>query len=228
MRTESQSNRFKDASWFPQEEEMVIVGGSGGIGSWLSLFLTRAGFMPTVYDFDIVEEHNLGGQLFRNTDINRSKVGALSMIINEFTGDQINVINHAFKIDSPTHHFMFSAFDNMDARKTMFDVWKRSIENCSVTPLFIDGRLEAEQLQIFCVTPETIDEYEQNHLFDDSEVEDTPCTMRQTTHTAAMIATHMTSLFTNHIANIYQREKIRVVPFYYEHFIPGVFTNLTN
>lgn len=84
-------------------------------------------------------------------------------------------------------------------------------------------RLEMEQLQIYCVTPDNIEAYEET-LFDDSDVEDTDCTARQTTHTAAMIATHMTAFFTNHIANIYERQKIRDVPFYYEHFVPASLT----
>jgi len=35
-----------------------------------------------------------------------------------------------------------------------------------------------------------------------------------------MIASHMTAFFTNHIANIIERNYIREVPFYYEYFIP--------
>ena len=38
-------------------------------------------------------------------------------------------------------------------------------------------------------------------LFEDSEVPDLPCTMKQTSHIAAMIATHITSLFLNYITN---------------------------
>lgn len=219
-----QFDRFKDAPWFPQRDELVMIGGAGGIGSWLAFFLTRAGFKPTIYDFDIIEEHNVGGQLFRNSDVGLPKVSALYNIIKEFCGNEINTVNQRIDENSPTHYFMFSAFDNMKARKDLFEVWKKSIPNCPVTPIFIDGRLTMEQLQIFCVTPDRIEEYEQNHLFDDSEVEDAPCTMKQTSHSAAMIASHMVGSFTNHITNIYEREIIRDVPFYYEFFIPVTLT----
>ena len=219
-----QFDRFKDAPWFPQRDELVMIGGAGGIGSWLAFFLTRAGFKPTIYDFDVIEEHNVGGQLFRNSDVGLPKVSALFNIIKEFCGSEINTFNERIDENSPTHYFMFSAFDNMRARKDLFEVWKKSIPNCPVTPIFIDGRLTMEQLQIFCVTPDKIEEYEQNHLFDDSEVEDAPCTMKQTSHSAAMIASHMVGAFTNHITNIYEREIIRDVPFYYEFFIPVTLT----
>jgi molybdopterin/thiamine biosynthesis adenylyltransferase len=221
-----QYDRFKDAPWFPQRDELVMIGGAGGIGSWLAFFLTKAGFKPTIYDFDIIEEHNVGGQLFRPSDIGTLKVNAIFNIIKEFCGDEINTVSEKIDENSPTHYFMFSAFDNMEARKYLFEVWKKSIPNCPVTPIFIDGRLTMEQLQIFCVTPDKIEEYENNHLFNDSEVEDEACTMKQTSHSAGMIATHMVGLFTNHITNIYEREILRDIPFYYEFFIPLTLTEV--
>tara|TARA_R110000744_G_scaffold147197_3_gene260150 strand:+ start:131 stop:958 length:828 start_codon:yes stop_codon:yes gene_type:complete len=221
-------NRFKDAPWFPEKEEMVMVGGAGGIGSWLTFFLARASFKPVVYDFDTIEEHNLGGQLFRKKDIGKFKVIALYDIILDYCGEEINTSCDKITSNSPTHHFMFSAFDNMQARKDLFNVWKKSIPGCPVTPIFIDGRLIMEQLQIFCVTPASMDEYERDHLFNDSEVEDAPCTMKQTSHSAAMIATHMIGFFTNHMTNIYEREIVRDVPFFYEFFIPVSFTDISN
>ena len=219
------NTRFSDAPWIPQGEESCLIGGAGGIGSWLTFFLARAGFKPTVYDFDIVEEHNVGGQLFGKSHVGKKKIEALYEMINEFCGVQINAFDQAIDENSPIHHFCFSAFDNMQARKNLFERWQKCISNCSVTPLFIDGRLLAEQLQIFCVTPDTVDKYYEN-LFDDAEVEDGPCTFKQTSHCAAMIATHMMGFFTNHIANIYERENSRDVPFYYEYYIPVSLTNI--
>lgn len=220
-----QYNRFKDAPWFPERDEVTMIGGAGGIGSWLTFFLNKAGFKTIVYDFDTIEEHNLGGQLFRQNDVGDTKVNAIYKIVNEFCGQQVTTFNERITGDSPTHYFMFSAFDNMQARKDLFEVWKRSIPNCPVTPIYLDGRLTMEQLQIFCVTPENMEQYEKDYLFNDSEVEDAPCTMRQTSHSAAMIASHMVGFFTNHITNIYERDIIREVPFYYEYFIP---LNLTS
>lgn len=221
MEQTQQFDRFKDAPWFdPERETSAIVGGAGGIGSWLTFLLSRAGVTPIVFDFDIIEAHNIGGQLFRSEDIGEYKVTALNNIIRQFCGDSISYFVERITPDSPHTPFMFSAFDNMQARKDLFAAWKKSIDTALPgTPIFIDGRLTMEQLQIFCVTPDRIEQYEE-HLFDDSEVEDAPCTMRQTSHSACMIASLMTGFFTNHLTNIYEMEIVRDVPFFHEYFIP--------
>ena len=240
--TEVHSSRFKDAPWFPKEETNVIVGGAGGIGSWLTLMLSRAGFFPIVYDFDILEEHNLAGQLYTKSDAEAMvpKVDALKGLCKQFADTDITVMNERYTKDSMSHNYVFSAFDNMQARKDMFAAWKEYVKewedfkdiadaahipNISLSePIFIDGRLTAEQMQIFCVTPDKIEEYEK-HLFDDTEVQDAPCTMKQTSHSAAMIASHMVGFFTNHMTNNAVGEKDRTVPFFWEYFIPINYIN---
>ena len=240
--TETHSSRFKDAPWFPKEETAIIVGGAGGIGSWLSLLLSRAGFYPIVYDYDRLEEHNLAGQLYTKLDAENNvlKVDALKGLCKNFADTDITVMNERYAKDSMSHHYVMSAFDNMQARKDMFAAWKEYVKewedfkdiadaahipNISLSePIFIDGRLTAEQMQIFCVTPEKIEEYEK-HLFDDTEVQDAPCTMKQTSHSAAMIASHMVGFFTNHMTNNAVGEKDRTVPFFWEYFIPINYIN---
>jgi len=224
-----QASRFKDAPWFPKEETYCIVGGAGGIGSWLTLLLARAGFLPIVYDFDLFEEHNMSGQVVPKRLLGASKVEALQEVVKDFADVEIDIMNEKYTLDSMSNHYVFSAFDNMQARKDMFNAWKAYVEEWksdggSDTPVFIDGRLTMEQLQIFCVTPDKIADYEA-HLFDDSEVPDAPCTLKQTSHSAAMIASHMVGFFTNHIANNVIGERDRALPFMWEYFIPINYLN---
>lgn len=217
---ERQFERFKDAPWFDPGKEIIMVGGAGGISSWATILLHRAGFYPMVYDFDIVEAHNLGGQLFRESDIGKLKVQALHDIVSTYSGESLSVFDERIIDGTRSHHFVMCGFDNMRARRDMFNNWKRQVPTCPVQPIFIDGRLEFENLQIFCVTPENMYKYEEEYLFEDSEVEDVSCTLRQTSHSAAMIASHMVGFFSNHITNIYERAIVREVPFCYEYFIP--------
>ena len=217
---ERENLRFQGLDWYSQDNApVVVVGGAGGIGSWLAFFLARANFNVTLSDFDTVEEHNIGGQLFKRSQIGKYKAEAVGRNVSEFSTNTINAQIVKITEETATHEFMFSAFDNMDARRAMFKVWKRSWNSMN-RPIFIDGRLNAEQFQIFCVTPENADEYERMHLFNDSEVEDAPCSAQQTTHTAAMIAGHMVGFFTNHITNINLRDEVREIPFMYEYFTP--------
>lgn len=215
--------RFKDAPWFSDESEPIdiIIGGAGGIGSWLALFLNRAGFNTIIYDFDTIEGHNIGGQFFRESDVGKKKTEALSNLIEEFCKQQISTYDQAFTKDSMSHVYMISAFDNMKARKDFYEVWKKSFSQSeNIQPILIDGRLLMEQMQIFCVTPETTEKYEEEHLFSDDEVETETCTLKQTTHSAAMIASFMVGFFTNHMTNVKEKKYIRDVPFSFEFFIP--------
>lgn len=217
---ERENLRFQGLDWYSQDNApVVVVGGAGGIGSWLAFFLARANFNVTLSDFDTVEKHNIGGQLFKRSQIGKYKAEAVGRNVSEFSANTINAQIVKITEETATHEFMFSAFDNMDARRAMFKVWKRSWNSMN-RPIFIDGRLNAEQFQIFCVTPQNADEYERMHLFNDSEVEDAPCSAQQTTHTAAMIAGHMVGFFTNHITNINLRDEVREIPFMYEYFTP--------
>jgi len=214
--------RFKGAPWFEVQTRSALIGGAGGIGSWLTLFLSRANFECIVFDMDTVETHNTGGQLYGGTHIGVHKVQALDSVIKYLAQTPTVPFNAPYNEKSLTHYYCFSCFDNMEARKLMFSKWKAKIPFWTaqgMIPIFIDGRLRAEQMQIFCVTSNTIAEYEK-HLFSSTEVEPEACTMKQTSHSAAMIGAHMTAFFTNHLTNVKEQEDIREVPFYWSYFIP--------
>lgn len=209
-------SRFRDALWFDSIESLqipIIIGGVGGIGSWLTVLLTRV--LPSnmsiyIYDIDNVEEVNLAGQLYKSSDIGKKKTEAVKKIAKEFSNfSNINCMEK-YDRDSLASPIMFSAFDNMQARKDMFANWKTEAAK-NPDALFIDGRLLAEQLQVFFVTPETAEQYEKKYLFSDQDVEDASCSYKQTSHFAAAIAAKMVQGFTNWLAKDYA-----YTPFLYE------------
>lgn len=55
--------RFSDAPWYIPNTP-VLIGGAGGIGSWLGVLLARQDLAITIYDFDSVDLTNLGSATF--------------------------------------------------------------------------------------------------------------------------------------------------------------------
>lgn len=209
------NGRYKDAVWY-RKGTQVLIGGAGGIGSHLAFMLTRAGFFPTIYDFDTIEAQNIGGQLYVCEQVGTEKVESLSKLIKEFTGINISVKNTEYTEQSNYSRFMFSCFDNMAARRTMLENFKKE---SAKDKLFVDGRLSFENFLIYCVQGKDIERYEET-LFDDELAIKQPCTLQQTTHVASMIASMMTALFTNHLTNIFEGNEIRYVPFKTEVMLP--------
>lgn len=202
--------RFSEADWF-EPGINVVVGGSGGIGSSLIFLLGRLDCNIYVYDFDTVDETNLGSQFFRTKDLNTPKTTAIKNIVYEFSRNPNITELGKFTPESFTGPITFAGFDNMEARSLMFDKWCELDEK----ELFIDGRLLAEQGMIFCVTPDKIEEY-RKFLFKDSEVETVPCTYKATPHCSFLITSMMVSFFTNYMTNKKLGFEARSLPFKFD------------
>lgn len=205
--------RFSGASWY-NHPVTAIVGGAGGIGSWLTLFLARQGHDIHVFDFDTVEEHNIGGQIYELTQVGSAKVDALNTICQQLANCPISVYNERYDENSMSGPYLFSCFDNMEARMAMFRNWALISQeaNWEGEWLFIDGRLNAETAEFFCVhNRETADKWLKT-WFPDSKVEDAPCTYKATSHCAAILAGMMTGALNNFVANMQEGEQ-REVPF---------------
>jgi hypothetical protein len=233
MTVAPQFGRVKGAEWFPLlHQRDIIVLGQGGIGSWVSFFLSRIGCNLYLFDHDHFEEHNMTGQLVRGKDVNKLKTAAITEIIKEFS-PACSVIGAEglYQEDSMVGDIMICGFDNMKARALAFFKWYNHIKTMPMEErkkcFFQDGRLNAELFQIFNIPGDNqqyIDDYSRDMLFSDEDVEEQECTFKQTSHSAAMIAAHMTGFLTNWAINA-EDEVVRSVPMEYEYMIP---LNLTN
>ena len=175
--------RFSTAPWY-KPGIPVIIGGLGTIGSWLSLFLGRQECELHLFDMDTIEEANMAGQFYLNNDIGFTKVAATSTHIFAFSENTQVYEYEEYKKNSLKDKYMFSCFDNLEARKLMFENW------CTVQgkdKIFIDGRLNAENLDVFFVTPDRIQQYK-NDLYDDTQIEPLVCSFKSTSHCGAMCA----------------------------------------
>lgn len=227
--------RFSDAPWYIKTENTVDICGLGSIGSWLSLLIARLGIFHTItlIDDDRVQEINLAGQLFKKNDIDKYKIISCKDTIESFRNNShTNIVVNDTRIlegyDFSTD-VVICCFDNMEARKNAFNSWKKGIEPIALTgttrvlDLFIDGRLNAEQFEIFFIPrgdEERIKEYEEKYLFDDASIQDLPCSFKYTSHFAAGIAYNIVKGLNNHITNLKAGEEVRDVPFRYFEFGP--------
>ncbi len=220
----AQYNRFKGADWFEiVQEQNVILAGLGGIGSWVSLFLSRLGPKTlSLYDDDRFEAHNLSGQAFRIDSLGRSKVEEASSIATDFSNyTKTYAFVSKYTEGTSTSKIMICGFDNMGARKLFYNKWKESIiQEESHEYLFIDGRLTADMFQLFCIQGNDAyaqGEYERNWLFEDEDADDTDCTFRQTSHIAAMLGTYITTYFTNFCSNLSPDNFPKRIPWFMEY-----------
>lgn len=150
-------------------------------------------------DYDIIEKHNLSGQFYSKRQVGQPKIVGLANSISLFADNpgvetRLVEINQNFPLEV-IPKITVCGFDNMKARKTMFDLWKTKINTLSNTKskseyLFIDGRLSLDTLQLFVFTGADkyyMDRYEKEYLFSDSEADFTQCSAKQTSFMANMI-----------------------------------------
>ena len=225
VNTAESTVRFSGASWFEAAKSVsATIAGVGGIGSWTSLLLSRisTSIRINLYDDDNVEVVNLAGQMFSSNQVGLRKVYAAQEVIRYFSGSYCNAA--PYRIASTTSiydNIVICGFDNMEARKILYRLWKARAKSFSTAQqgefLFIDGRMNAEEFQIFSITGDddyNMKRYEEEFLFSDAEVAPAVCSYKQTTYCASMIASFIINSLVNFLSNQNLENMPRQVPFY--------------
>lgn len=217
------SSRFSSAIWAEAiKEQIITLAGVGGIGSYVGFLLSRIKPKRIIlFDPDRVEMGNMSGQLYNEMSVGQHKVNALSDFIMSYSRFY-DIYTHStrYSENSNSSNIMICGFDNMAARRTFYENWIRHVrrmpEEERSKALFIDGRLAAEEFQVFCIKGDDdyhMKQYEDKWLFSDEEAEETICSYKQTSHCANMIASVMVNLLVNFIANQCEPLIERDVPF---------------
>lgn len=103
-----------------KDESRLHIVGCGSVGSTLAENLARCGLTNfTLWDFDLVEQHNIVNQMFRAKDVGRPKVEALRDILVEINPDcaetvQIKPDGWQGKMMSG---YIFLCVDNIELRR---------------------------------------------------------------------------------------------------------------
>lgn len=121
----------------------IHIIGCGGIGSWTTLMLAKMGCQNiTVYDDDVVEEHNVASQFFKDTDLGEYKTIALYKNVLEQTGIHIKCQKNEVE-ESMDNGVVILAIDSMEERIRLEQIYKDK------NLLIIDGRMGGLQLEIY-------------------------------------------------------------------------------
>lgn len=214
---------FKTAPWYDKcKKEEILIGGIGGIGSYALFFLAKT--IPCkyyIFDDDKIETHNLGTQFFKKEELNQYKVEAMTNRCTNFTTANIQPLTRRYEEDSGIRPIVIAAFDNMEARKVLFNNWKNN-EN---RELFIDGRLRANYYELYAVQKGQEEAYEKT-LFDNDEVIASPCTFKQTAYFAGLIGARIAHIVVNYLTNKYSEDPICEIPFRIEEIGEPFLTNI--
>ncbi len=162
----------------------IYVIGAGATGSFTILSLAKMGFDNiTVFDEDIIEEHNFPNQLYPSSALGKKKVAALKTMVRLFTDVNIKVFP-IFYDEQPLKGIVISALDSMKGRKAIFDNCKDEVE------LLIDPRTGAEMFRLFTVDMALGSErswYEKT-IHSDEVVDEIPCTARTIIYSVLMVS----------------------------------------
>jgi molybdopterin/thiamine biosynthesis adenylyltransferase len=201
------NSRFKDAPWYlGSTKESILVVGAGGIASNALYCLTKT--IPSKYyviDFDRVEAINIGTQFFKKSQIGKYKVEAISETCNEFA--DCNIITFNNKYNNECFPITITGLDNMKTRKEVFEEWRKQGDR----EILIEARLRANLYEVYVVIKGREEEYSKT-LFEDSEVDDGPCTFKQTAYFGMLVGARITHCLVNYLTNKYAKEEICNIP----------------
>ena len=101
--------------------------GCGSVGSTIALGLAKMGIQNvTLYDFDIIEEHNVSNQMFGIKDVGKLKTETLRNIILDNTGIDYDIVSSRVEKGTKFNGIVFLIVDSL---KTRLDIFRSQINN---------------------------------------------------------------------------------------------------
>lgn len=154
----------------------IHIIGAGATGSYVALALAKLGMQDiTVYDFDVVEEHNIPNQAYDFGHVGMPKVDALFSVIRQLTNDTFIKAKNKKFINDRLSGYVFLLVDSMEQRKL---IWENAIKMKSNIELLIEPRLGLDMGRLYNVEPYDLNQikrYEESYSYDDSTAEVSAC-----------------------------------------------------
>lgn len=181
------------------QESCITIIGVGAVGRQVALQLAAMGVLNIqIYDFDTVEDVNLGPQGYLEGDLGKTKVQATSeMMLRLNPKIVLNVKNERFHKTSRHEKIVFSCVDNIDVRQLIYDNVKEAEFD-----LFVDGRMAAEVFRLITASDtESMIAYQET-LFSAAEAHPAPCTAKSTIYCANVLAGLMVAQYAKWLREI--------------------------
>ena len=128
------------------EAEIHLIG-VGAIGSNVLNQLVRLGFNNIhIYDFDIVNEHNITNQLYTHEDIGKNKVDAIEAYVMKINPNlKLTKHNEGWKPGTQIQGHLITALDSIETRHAVFKDNEMNFKLLSG----MDMRIGLEQAQMY-------------------------------------------------------------------------------
>lgn len=209
-------------------QDRVYIIGAGATGSWLTLILGKLGvFNISVIDYDVIEEHNLPNQFFKNSQVGMFKVNALQKNMNDYysktdrsidkctaavgTPPNENTSSISFEnlntaIQGNTRYYktatVFCLVDSMKARKEILE----GLLNVGCNNIrFIETRMGLTGYRIYDIdlsNNKEVEKYKET-LYSDEDAEVSACgTSQSIVSTAMQCASHAVGLWLGNMNNV--------------------------
>ena len=160
--------------------------GCGAIGSSAAIQLVRMGAADVhLYDFDKVEDQNIGVSQYGHSHLKMNKVDALKSILQDINPyAKIEANNHKFDgYEEEGNDIVILGFDSMASRLEAIEIIANEMK--AKPFLVIDGRMGAEQYQQYAFQNLTVNKYKKNWYSDD-QGDPEPCSMKATSYCSNM------------------------------------------
>lgn len=164
-------------------KEKITVIGAGAVGSVAVLGLAKLGFDNIeVWDSDVIEEENIGPQMYPTRYIGNNKAKALEDLVHSYTGTLIRGVPEAWRGESLSG-IIVSAVDSMKVRK---QIWE---ESQYFGRLVVDPRMAVEFASCYAARP--ADKWYEKTLHSDENSVQERCTNKATSYTSFLLGAHV-------------------------------------
>ena len=170
------------------EEQNIVIIGVGAVGREVARTLACNGAKKlTIYDFDIVEEHNCATQGYHDADINRPKV--------ECTAEEVVRLNKHTSITA------------VSMREKLFNWF------CESASFIGDSRIGGEQIRLLSATDDASRLHYPTTIGSDADAHADGCHIPMVKHSANIAASMLVQQYIQHLKGmpIYQ-ERIFSLP----------------